>query len=524
MLRGNHRNLTGRRVAGGRFAFETILRQHQKLSRHGGGLSTRIRSIVSGLALLLTACPTKGTLSDTNSSPQSQTLTRGAGDTQSATAGQPVPVAPTVVVTSQSGAPATGVPVTFSVASGGGSVTGAVQATSAAGVATVGSWTLGQTAGPNSLVATAGGQVLGSPVTFTATGTAGAAASLVKSLGDAQQGAAGQNVATAPAVTVRDQFGNPVASVGVTFAVTSGGGSVTGASQVTNGTGVAGVGTWRLGNTPGPNTLTATTAGSGISGNPASFAATGVIGMAAVIAKVAGDNQSAVAGTAVATAPIVRVTDAAGNAVNGAGVTFAPASGGGTVNGGSQLTGVDGNAKPSGWTLGTTAGANTLSASAAASGVTGSPLIFTATGIAGLNVAAYAGTWTGPWVNTTFGSSGTSTLVIAQGTQSNQVTITHSATGTSLGNVGGAPAETRSNVPFTPSVFTLQTVSSTYGNVTLNVDATGNLVGTGTQIPNPAISRWDCTGTITTTQIRVNFTVTFVSGMTAVGTTTLIKQ
>ena len=487
-------------------------------------MSTRVRSFASGLAILLMACPTKGAVSDTNSSPQSQTVTRGAGDAQSATAGQPVPVAPTVMVTSQSGVPVTGVQVTFSIASGGGSVTGAVQATSAAGVATVGSWTLGQTAGPNSLLATAGGQVIGSPVAFTATGTAGAAASLVKSLGDAQQGPAGQNVATAPAVTVRDQFGNPVANVGVTFAVTSGGGSVTGASQATSGTGVASVGTWKLGNTPGPNTVTATAAGSGIGGNPTTFTATGVVGVPAVIAKTAGDNQSAVAGTGVATAPTVRVTDAAGNAVNGAGVTFAPVSGGGTVSGGSQLTGADGSAKPSSWTLGATAGANTLSASPAASGVTGSPLIFTATGIAGLNVAAYAGTWTGPWVNTTFGSTGTSTLVIAQGAQANQVTITHSATGTSLGNAGGAPAETRSNVPFTSSSFTLLAASSTYGTVTLNVDASGNLVGFGTQIPNPAISRWDCTGTITTTQIRVNFTVTFASGMTAVGTTTLTKQ
>jgi len=41
--------------------------------------------------------------------------------------------------------------------------------TDASGIATVGSWTLGTTAGTNTLAATAGG-LTGSPLTFTATG------------------------------------------------------------------------------------------------------------------------------------------------------------------------------------------------------------------------------------------------------------------------------------------------------------------------------------------------------------------
>jgi adhesin/invasin len=76
-------------------------------------------------------------------------------------------------------------------------------------------------------------------------------------------------------VLVTDQDGKPMANVTVTFAVASGGGSVTGASATTNADGVAMVGSWTLGPTAGANTLTATAAGSGIEGNPVSFAAMG---------------------------------------------------------------------------------------------------------------------------------------------------------------------------------------------------------------------------------------------------------
>lgn len=92
------------------------------------------------------------------------------GDNQTAAAGTAVPVAPGVIIRDQSGNPVAGTTVTFSVTSGGGSITGAVVASNAQGLAAVGSWTLGPTAGANTLQAAAPG-LTGSPVTFTATGT-----------------------------------------------------------------------------------------------------------------------------------------------------------------------------------------------------------------------------------------------------------------------------------------------------------------------------------------------------------------
>ena len=84
----------------------------------------------------------------------------------------------------------------------------------------------------------------------------------------------------------------------------------------------------------------------------------------------AGNGQSAVAASAVAAAPSVLVTDAGGNPVSGVVVTFAVASGGGSATGLTPTTDAFGVATVGSWTLGTIAGANTLTATAA--GISGS--------------------------------------------------------------------------------------------------------------------------------------------------------
>lgn len=68
-------------------------------------------------------------------------------------------------------------------------------------------------------------------------------------------------VRPAPSVIVRNAGGAPLPNVRVTFSVTSGGGLVTRASQLTDGSGVATVGEWTLGDTTGVQTLTATAGG-----------------------------------------------------------------------------------------------------------------------------------------------------------------------------------------------------------------------------------------------------------------------
>ena len=97
-------------------------------------------------------------------------IARLAGDAQSQVAGTTLAVPPSVIIKDAGGVGIGGVAVTFTVATGGGSLVGSSVLTDASGVATVGSWTLGTAAGTNSLTASAGGV----EVSFTATGVAGA--------------------------------------------------------------------------------------------------------------------------------------------------------------------------------------------------------------------------------------------------------------------------------------------------------------------------------------------------------------
>jgi hypothetical protein len=102
-----------------------------------------------------------------------QTVVAFVGNNQTGLVGFALNVRPGVRLTGAGNTPVPNVSVTFMVASGGGSVTGATVNTNANGVAQVGNWILGGSAGTNTLTATvAGAGIAGNPVTFTATGAA----------------------------------------------------------------------------------------------------------------------------------------------------------------------------------------------------------------------------------------------------------------------------------------------------------------------------------------------------------------
>lgn len=99
------------------------------------------------------------------------------------------------------------------------------------------------------------------------------------------------------------------------------------------------------------------------------------------IAKQAGDNQAAQKGTAVSSALQVKVSDsgAGGAGVPGYNVTFVIASGGGSFGGTATVaTDSGGIATAPAWTLGASAGVNTVTVTDAA--LSGSPVTFTAFG------------------------------------------------------------------------------------------------------------------------------------------------
>jgi hypothetical protein len=251
---------------------------------------------------------------------------------QSATAGQPVAVPPSVLVRDQYNNAVSGVNVTFAVTGGAGTVvpTTPVQ-TNAQGIATATSWTLGAALGANTLRATVAGVT--APVDFTATGVAGTPASIIVGGTGNSQGQtaiAGTSVTNAPVVLVRDAGNNPVSGVTVRFAIGGGAGKIlTGASDATGqntqdvttgANGQASIFAWRLG-TVGANTLTATLPAHG-SVNAFVFTATAIVGPPTQIAV---GNQAwgfTRTGTAHGGTPSIVLRDAGGNLVSGHTVTW----------------------------------------------------------------------------------------------------------------------------------------------------------------------------------------------------------
>ena len=199
--------------------------------------------------------------------PQLQKATTSSGDAQTATVATAV-ANPLRVLVTLSSAPQAGDTVTWAAIGTGSSVVPLKSVTDASGIATT-TWTLGQLAGTQHATASLAGAT-GSPVTFSATGTSGAATQLALSSGNNQVASLSAAFTAPLMVKAGDQFGNGVAGVGVTWLVTSGSASVLPAGSNTDATGVAQT-ALTAGGTAGPVTITATSAG--LTGSPVQFSA-----------------------------------------------------------------------------------------------------------------------------------------------------------------------------------------------------------------------------------------------------------
>jgi hypothetical protein len=298
------------------------------------------------------------------------------GDAQTGPVAQPLPTPLAVLVTDSTGAGVPGVTVRWTTAQGSGSVSAGSSTTDASGLATV-TWTLGDVVGAMSASAAVTGLP---PVTFQATASAGSAAKLVFS---AQPSGVTAGAVFSPPVqvSVQDAHGNAVDAppVSIALAVATGTGTagahLRGTATATTSGGVATFAAINIDSAGTGYRLRATAAG--LTG-ATSDAFNVLAGTAAVAAVQAGNGQTAAPGAAVAIPPAVIVKDGFGNVKPGASVTFAVASGGGTITGGSQTTNASGIAAVGSWTLGS-AGTNTLTATVSGSGITGNPVTFTAT-------------------------------------------------------------------------------------------------------------------------------------------------
>ena len=194
-----------------------------------------------------------------------------SGDAQSATVGQPL-ANPIQVVVTENGSASPGVTVTWSTAAGG-SLAPASGPTGADGIAST-EWTLGTTSGAQAASATLAGAT-GSPVTFTATATADAAATLAKAAGnngDNQTGEINNPLPLPVQARVTDQFGNAVGGTDVNWSAT--GAAVSAPTVASNATGLSQV-TVTLGGTEGSITIVAEAGG--LTGSPLTFNANAVV-------------------------------------------------------------------------------------------------------------------------------------------------------------------------------------------------------------------------------------------------------
>lgn len=202
--------------------------------------------------------------------------------------------------------------------------------------------TLGDTAGVQEAQARAligNANLAGSPVSFTATARAGAAAQMVIAGGDNQTGAANQQLNQPLVVKVTDVTGiNVVSGVNVTFTVTAGGGKLEGGvTTITKATDAAGLAstTLTLGPTNGA-TNTVSAAASGLTGSPRVFTATAAVPSKFEIS--AGGSQRGSAGHVVNSPLSIRISDATGKVISGYPVLFEVLEGGGTIDGKTSIT------------------------------------------------------------------------------------------------------------------------------------------------------------------------------------------
>jgi len=165
--------------------------------------------------------------------------------------------APTVRLMDRDGKPVANAEVRFDVyaetGGGVGSVDRRVDTTDAAGIASSGEWTLSTVTGLNVLRVTAYGALT---LTFRAEAKPDVPA-LLSWEADQENQVALPGMTMSPRVYVRDRFGNSIAGVTVTFAVTAGGGALESSEAVTTEAG-AETPTWTLGMSLGANTIRAT--------------------------------------------------------------------------------------------------------------------------------------------------------------------------------------------------------------------------------------------------------------------------
>ena len=282
-----------------------------------------------------------------------QTIRKISGDAQEGLPGAPLANQFVVEVQDENHAAFEGVPITFTVSSGGGNLSVASTTTDKNGRAES-ILTVGPNPGTNTVTVSVAGIQEGQ--TFNAEGI-GVPKTLEIVSGDDQEGLPGAALDKAFVVEVRNQSDKPLPEVQVTFSVTNGGGTLSATSVTTDANGRA-ESRLTLGPNPGTNTVTVSVAGIT---QAETFNAEGVR-IPKTLEIVSGENQKGLPGAALDNPFVVEVRDQADKPLEDVQVTFSVKSGGGTLSATNVTTDAVGRVE-SILTLGPNPGTNTVTVS-----------------------------------------------------------------------------------------------------------------------------------------------------------------
>ena len=288
--------------------------------------------------------------------PEPTDLSIVSGDNQTGLTGEALANPFVIEVRDQYDDPMAGVTVTFALRTSGGSLSSEMVTTNANGRAES-TLTLGSDPGTNTVKVS----VEGISRTEMFSAEAGlplpepTALSIVS--GDNQEAAIGEVLANSFVVEVRDQYDDPMAGVTVTFALLTGGGSLS--SEVMTDANGRAESILTLGPNLGRNTVTVSVTEIQ---EQQTFTAEGIrIPLAFWI--ISGDKQQGLLGEALANPFVVEVRDQSGDPLPGVQVTFSVSSGGGTLS--ATITTTDNNGRvKSTLTLGPNPGTNTVKVAA----------------------------------------------------------------------------------------------------------------------------------------------------------------
>lgn len=188
-------------------------------------------------------------------------------------------------------------------------------------------------------------------------------------------------LAPAPVVQVLDGRNDPVlqAGIAVTAGISSGTGTLTGTLTVnTDANGQASFSNLKIQGPVGPKVLQFT---SGTLNAALSNTVNLTPGPAAALVAASSTVQNTLVNSPVPTPPAVMATDLDGNGVPGVAVVFAVTGGGGSGTGLNQNTNASGIATVGSWTSGPNLGDGANTMTATSTGLTGSPVNFTANGV-----------------------------------------------------------------------------------------------------------------------------------------------